>query len=52
MIILDTDHFSALKYVGTPACELLRARMSVSRDQDFAVNLETGLGAYGTRGIR
>lgn len=41
MIILDTDHFSALKYVGTPDCELLRSRMSASRAQDFAVTAIT-----------
>lgn len=41
MIILDTDHFSALKYGGTAASESLRARMTASQDQDFAVTAIT-----------
>lgn len=41
MIILDTDHFSVLKYDDSPQGALLRARMAASPDQDFAVTAIT-----------
>ena len=41
MILLDTDHFSALKYVDSERAERLRARMAASRDRHFAVTAIT-----------
>ncbi len=41
MIILDTDHFSALKYGADGPGARLRRRMAGSRDQFFAVTVIT-----------
>lgn len=37
MIVLDTDHFSALKYRANSRREALLARMASSTDTDFAL---------------
>lgn len=37
MILLDTDHFSALKYRAGPRRDALLARMESSADTDFAL---------------
>lgn len=41
MILLDTDHFSALKYEDNEGARLLRARMASSPDKHFAVTAVT-----------
>ena len=41
MIILDTDHFTALKYDEGERGKGLRARMAASRDQIFAISVIT-----------
>lgn len=41
MIILDTDHFTALKYTGSARSDCLHARMTASPDRDFAVTAIT-----------
>jgi tRNA(fMet)-specific endonuclease VapC len=37
VILLDTDHFSALKYRANPRRDALQARMERSADADFAL---------------
>lgn len=41
MIILDTDHWSALKYRDNESGRRLQARMDASADQDFVVTAIT-----------
>ncbi len=41
MILLDTDHWSALKYRNSAETRLLQQRMEASRDQDFTVSAVT-----------
>jgi len=41
MILLDTDHWSVLKYLDSAESRLLLQRMEMSRDQDFAVSAIT-----------
>ena len=39
MILLDTDHLSALKYDEHPRCRALRERMGASPDPFFAITI-------------
>ena len=41
MILLDTDHFTALKYEDSASAHLLRTRMADSQDRHFAVTAIT-----------
>src|SRR5262245_39160171 len=41
MILLDTDHFSVLKYPENPTCVRLMARMGDSRDDEFFITVVT-----------
>ena len=41
MIILDTDHWSSLKYRDNPASQRLMSRMDASLDQDFVISAIT-----------
>lgn len=42
MILLDTDHLSALKYDEHPRCRALRDRMNTSGDPFFATTIVSG----------
>lgn len=39
MILLDTDHLTVLKYLGSLQYARLRARMAASSDQEFATTI-------------
>jgi tRNA(fMet)-specific endonuclease VapC len=41
MILLDTDHFSVLKYPENPACLRLMERMGDSPDDEFFISVVT-----------